>query len=90
MLCACKMCVSDSKIKGQNKHTHTQPSPSGMVDQVPLLVAAGNGHTDIVQLLVQHGANVNTQVRSEGVTLIKFLLFFLPPSPSPPFLFQFI
>ena len=44
---------------------HTQPSPSGMVDQVPLLVATGNGHADIVQLLVQHGANVNTQVTAQ-------------------------
>ena len=43
-------------------HTYTQPSAGGTVDQIPLLVAAGNGHTDIVQLLVQHGANVNTQV----------------------------
>ena len=55
-----------------------------MVDQVPLLVATGNGHTDIVQLLVQHGANVNTQVCSERVnyntTLIKFPLFLLSPS----------
>ena len=54
-----------------------------MVDQIPLLVAAGNGHTDIVQLLVQHGANVNTMVRHETVagfyqhtTLSQF---FLPP-----------
>jgi len=44
------------------------PSSGGSVDQIPLLVAAGNGHTDIVQLLVQHGANVNTQVGGMIVT----------------------
>ena len=29
---------------------------------MPLLVAAGNGHSDIVQLLLKHGASVNAQV----------------------------
>ena len=41
---------------------HVQVSPSGPADQIPLLVAAENGHTDILQLLVAHRADVNVQV----------------------------
>ena len=35
----------------------------GPSDEVPLLVAAKNGHDAVVKLLVEHGANPDTQVR---------------------------
>ncbi len=35
---------------------------NGPSDEVPLLVAAKNGHDAVVKLLVEHGASPNTQV----------------------------
>lgn len=34
----------------------------GTTDQIPLLAAAGAGQTDIVQMLVENGADVKIQV----------------------------
>ena len=39
-----------------------QVCDSGPQDHMPLLVAAGNGHSDIVLLLLKHGADCNAQV----------------------------
>ena len=52
-------------------------SANGPADQIPLLVAAENGHVDIIQLLIAHGATVNTQVE-------KFIIhvWSLVPRPS--------
>ena len=39
-----------------------QVAERGTSDLIPLLVAAGNGYCDILQLLVAYGAKVNIQV----------------------------
>ena len=39
-----------------------QPNLVGAEDEVPLLVAASNGDTPLLKLLVDHGADVNVQV----------------------------
>ena len=59
---------------------HVQVSPSGPADQIPLLVAAENGHTDILQLLVAHRADVNVQVHVYVHVCIVYVYSFLPHS----------
>jgi ankyrin repeat protein len=39
-----------------------QINESGPVNQIPLLVAAASGCCEIVQLLLEKGANVNAEV----------------------------
>ena len=39
-----------------------QPNLVGAEDEVPLLVAASNGDTPLLKLLVNHRADVNVQV----------------------------
>ena len=35
----------------------------GTTDQIPILVAAGNGNLELVKLLHESGADINVQVR---------------------------
>ena len=39
------------------------------MNQIPLMVAAANGYCDIVELLVDKGANINVQVSVKAHTV---------------------
>jgi ankyrin repeat protein len=47
--------VSEPLRRGAN------PNVKDERDQIPLHIAAAEGHTEIVKLLLEHGAEVNTQ-----------------------------
>lgn len=46
-----------------NVYFDFQISENGPVTQIPLMIAATNGYCDVIQLLVDKGANINVQVR---------------------------